>query len=119
MTGAGAPVDVDHEEAGDHDRTVHAEELLEARRVLHEAGIEAELLEPGDLLWFNSYAPHYSDTNTTGTPPDVSHNSVSSPRCCIMVRSRAALRWSAGASPWIFGNATSLRNSVTMAARQP
>lgn len=29
------------------DRTVHAEELLEARRVLREAGIEAEMLEPG------------------------------------------------------------------------
>jgi nucleotide-binding universal stress UspA family protein len=29
------------------DRTVHAEELLEARRLLHEVGIEAELLEPG------------------------------------------------------------------------
>lgn len=29
------------------DRTVHAEELLEARRLLREAGIEAELLEPG------------------------------------------------------------------------
>ncbi len=28
------------------DRTVHAEELLEARRLLREAGIEAELLEP-------------------------------------------------------------------------
>ena len=28
------------------DRTVHAEELLEARKVLREAGIEAELLEP-------------------------------------------------------------------------
>lgn len=29
------------------DRTVHAQELLEARRLLREAGIEAELLEPG------------------------------------------------------------------------
>lgn len=29
------------------DRTVHAEELLEARRLLREVGIEAELLEPG------------------------------------------------------------------------
>jgi nucleotide-binding universal stress UspA family protein len=29
------------------DRTVHAEELLEARRLLQEAGIEADLLEPG------------------------------------------------------------------------
>lgn len=29
------------------DRTVHAEELLEARRALREAGIEAEMLEPG------------------------------------------------------------------------
>lgn len=29
------------------DRTVHAEELLEARRLLAEAGIQAELLEPG------------------------------------------------------------------------
>ena len=29
------------------DRTVHAEELLEARRTLREAGIEAEMLEPG------------------------------------------------------------------------
>jgi nucleotide-binding universal stress UspA family protein len=29
------------------DRTVHAEELLEARRLLREAGIEADLLEPG------------------------------------------------------------------------
>jgi nucleotide-binding universal stress UspA family protein len=29
------------------DRTVHAEELLEARRRLAEAGIEADLLEPG------------------------------------------------------------------------
>jgi nucleotide-binding universal stress UspA family protein len=29
------------------DRTVHAEELLEARKLLREAGIEAELLEPG------------------------------------------------------------------------
>ncbi|MDP2350084.1 MAG: universal stress protein [Chloroflexota bacterium] len=29
------------------DRTVHAEELLEARKRLREAGIEAELLEPG------------------------------------------------------------------------
>jgi nucleotide-binding universal stress UspA family protein len=29
------------------DRTVHAEELLEARRLLREAGIEAELMEPG------------------------------------------------------------------------
>jgi nucleotide-binding universal stress UspA family protein len=29
------------------DRTVHAEELLEAKRLLHEAGIEADLLEPG------------------------------------------------------------------------
>lgn len=29
------------------DRTVHAEELLEARKRLHEAGIEADLLEPG------------------------------------------------------------------------
>ena len=29
------------------DRTVHAEELLEARTLLREAGIEAELLEPG------------------------------------------------------------------------
>lgn len=29
------------------DRTVHAEALLEARRRLREAGIEAELLEPG------------------------------------------------------------------------
>lgn len=24
-------------------------------------------LTPGDLLWFDSYAPHYSDTNTTAT----------------------------------------------------
>jgi nucleotide-binding universal stress UspA family protein len=32
------------------DRTVHAEELLEARRLLREAGIEAELMEPaGDV----------------------------------------------------------------------
>jgi nucleotide-binding universal stress UspA family protein len=32
------------------DRTVHAEELLEARRTLRDAGIEAELLEPaGDV----------------------------------------------------------------------
>lgn len=29
------------------DRTVHAEELLEARKLLREAGIEAEILEPG------------------------------------------------------------------------
>ena len=29
------------------DRTVHAEELLEARRLLRSAGIEAELFEPG------------------------------------------------------------------------
>ncbi|HYO43941.1 MAG TPA: universal stress protein [Candidatus Limnocylindrales bacterium] len=29
------------------DRTVHAEELLEARRALRAAGIEAEMLEPG------------------------------------------------------------------------
>jgi nucleotide-binding universal stress UspA family protein len=29
------------------DRTVHAEELLEARKRLQEAGIEADLLEPG------------------------------------------------------------------------
>jgi nucleotide-binding universal stress UspA family protein len=29
------------------DRSVHAEALLEARRLLREAGIEAELLEPG------------------------------------------------------------------------
>jgi nucleotide-binding universal stress UspA family protein len=29
------------------DRTVHAEELLEARTLLREAGIEAELFEPG------------------------------------------------------------------------
>ena len=29
------------------DRTVHAEELLEARRLLREAGIAAELFEPG------------------------------------------------------------------------
>jgi nucleotide-binding universal stress UspA family protein len=29
------------------DRTVHAEELLEARRLLQEAGIEATLIEPG------------------------------------------------------------------------
>lgn len=29
------------------DRTVHAEELIEARALLREAGIEAELLEPG------------------------------------------------------------------------
>jgi nucleotide-binding universal stress UspA family protein len=29
------------------DRTVHAEELLEARRALREAGIDAEMLEPG------------------------------------------------------------------------
>jgi nucleotide-binding universal stress UspA family protein len=29
------------------DRAVHADELLEARRLLREAGIEAELLEPG------------------------------------------------------------------------
>ena len=29
------------------DRTVHAEELLEARRLMREAGIEADLLEPG------------------------------------------------------------------------
>lgn len=29
------------------DRTVHAEELLEARKALREVGIEAELLEPG------------------------------------------------------------------------
>jgi len=29
------------------DRTVHAEELLEARKLLQEAGIEAALLEPG------------------------------------------------------------------------
>jgi nucleotide-binding universal stress UspA family protein len=29
------------------DRTVHAEELLEARTLLREAGIEAELYEPG------------------------------------------------------------------------
>ncbi len=28
------------------DRTVHAEELLEARRLLREAGIEADLMEP-------------------------------------------------------------------------
>ena len=27
--------------------TVHAEELLEARKLLREAGIEAELMEPG------------------------------------------------------------------------
>ncbi len=29
------------------DRTVHAEELLEARKLLREAGIEASLIEPG------------------------------------------------------------------------
>ena len=29
------------------DRTVHAEELLEARKALRDVGIEAELLEPG------------------------------------------------------------------------
>lgn len=29
------------------DRTVHAEELLEARKMLREAGIEAALIEPG------------------------------------------------------------------------
>jgi nucleotide-binding universal stress UspA family protein len=29
------------------DRTVHADELLEARRALREAGIDAEMLEPG------------------------------------------------------------------------
>lgn len=29
------------------DRTVHAEELIEARALLREAGIEAELFEPG------------------------------------------------------------------------
>jgi nucleotide-binding universal stress UspA family protein len=29
------------------DRTVHAEELLEARRMLREAGIEVALIEPG------------------------------------------------------------------------
>ncbi len=29
------------------DRTVHAEELLEARKVLREAGIEATMIEPG------------------------------------------------------------------------
>jgi len=29
------------------DRTVHAEELLEARKLLREAGIEAVLIEPG------------------------------------------------------------------------
>jgi nucleotide-binding universal stress UspA family protein len=29
------------------DRTVHAEELLEARKMLREAGIEATLIEPG------------------------------------------------------------------------
>lgn len=29
------------------DRTVHADELLEARRLLREAGIEAAMLEPG------------------------------------------------------------------------
>jgi len=29
------------------DRTVHAEELLEARKILREAGIEATLIEPG------------------------------------------------------------------------
>ncbi len=29
------------------DRTVHAEELLEARKLLQDVGIEAELLEPG------------------------------------------------------------------------
>ena len=29
------------------DRTVHAEELLEARRILREAGVEATLIEPG------------------------------------------------------------------------
>jgi nucleotide-binding universal stress UspA family protein len=29
------------------DRTVHAEELLEARNALRAAGIEAEMLEPG------------------------------------------------------------------------
>ncbi len=29
------------------DRSVHADELLEARRLLREVGIEAELLEPG------------------------------------------------------------------------
>lgn len=29
------------------DRTVHAEELLEARKLLREAGIEAALIEPG------------------------------------------------------------------------
>ena len=29
------------------DRTVHAEELIEARKQLHEAGIEAALIEPG------------------------------------------------------------------------
>ncbi len=29
------------------DRTVHAHELIEARRLLRESGIEAELLEPG------------------------------------------------------------------------
>jgi nucleotide-binding universal stress UspA family protein len=29
------------------DRTVHAEELLEARKLLREAGIEATLIEPG------------------------------------------------------------------------
>lgn len=25
-------------------------------------------LAPGDLLWFSSYVPHYSETNTTDTP---------------------------------------------------
>jgi nucleotide-binding universal stress UspA family protein len=36
-----APID-----PGD-DRTVHADELLEARKALREAGIDAEMLEPG------------------------------------------------------------------------
>ena len=29
------------------DRTIHAEELLQARRALREAGLDAEMLEPG------------------------------------------------------------------------
>jgi ectoine hydroxylase-related dioxygenase (phytanoyl-CoA dioxygenase family) len=29
---------------------------------------QAVPLEPGDLLFFDSYTPHYSDTNTTARP---------------------------------------------------
>lgn len=53
--------------AGGHERGLLPTEGLRGLRadVVEELDWQPVELSPGDLLWFNSYVPHYSETNTT------------------------------------------------------